>query len=71
MPFRIFKTSKPSSTITTLPDLGMDETHIENDFKRYYGHRLGRDASCRSPHYAYEALSLAISDRLGGNYSTD
>ena len=64
MPFRIFKTSKPSATITTLPDLGMDEEHIENDFKRYYGHRLGRDASCRSPHYAYEALSLAISDRL-------
>lgn len=64
MPFRIFKTSKPSATITTLPDLGMDEAHIENDFKRYYGHRLGRDASCRSPHYAYEALSLAISDRL-------
>jgi starch phosphorylase len=64
MPFRVFKTSKPSATITTLPDLGMDEAHIENDFKRYYGHRLGRDASCRSPHYAYEALSLAISDRL-------
>jgi glycogen phosphorylase len=64
MPFRTFKTSKPSATITTLPDLGMDEEHIENDFKRYYGHRLGRDASCRSPHYAYEALSLAISDRL-------
>lgn len=64
MPFRIFKTSKPSATITKLPDLGMDEKHIENDFKRYYSHRLGRDESCRSPHYAYEALSLAISDRL-------
>ena len=64
MPFRIFQTSKPSTTITELPDLGMDEKHIENDFKRYYGHRLGRDASCRSPHYAYEALSLTISDRL-------
>jgi starch phosphorylase len=64
MPFRVFKTSKPSASITTLPDLGMDEKHIENDFKRYYSHRLGRDESCRSPHYAYEALSLAISDRL-------
>ena len=64
MPFRIFQTSKPSTTITELPDLGMDEKHIENDFKRYYGHRLGRDASCRSPHYAYEAISLTISDRL-------
>jgi starch phosphorylase len=64
MSFRIFKTSTPCSTITTLPDLGMDEKHIEADFKRYYSHRLGRDESCRSPYYAYEALSLAISDRI-------
>jgi starch phosphorylase len=45
MSFRIFKTSTPCSTITTLPDLGMDEKHIEADFKRYYSHRLGRDES--------------------------
>jgi starch phosphorylase len=64
MAFKTFKTSNPSSSITALPDLGMDEQHISADFRRYYGHRLGRDASCRSPHYAYEALSLAICDRL-------
>jgi len=29
-----------------------------------YPHRLGRDENCRSPHYAYEALALTISDRL-------
>ena len=64
MPHRRFKTSSPKSTITTLPNLGMDENHMEADFKRYYGHRLGRDENCVSLHYAYEALSLAISDRL-------
>lgn len=37
---------------------------MEADFKRYYGHRLGRDENCLSLHYAYEALALAISDRL-------
>ena len=64
MPHRIFQKSQPKSHITILPDLGMEEQHLTEDFKRYYGHRLGRDENCRSPHYAYEALSLAISDRL-------
>ncbi len=61
---RTFKTSHPNPNITVLPELGMDEVHLTADFKRYYGHRLGRDEACRSPHYAYQALSLAISDRL-------
>ena len=63
MPYRSFEKSKPKSDITTLPDLGMEKKDFVNDFKRYYSHRLGRDALCRSPHYAYEALSLAVSDR--------
>ena len=64
MPNRSFQKSKPKATITVLPELGMDKKEITADFKRYYGHRLGRDENCRSPHYAYEALGLAISDRL-------
>jgi starch phosphorylase len=64
MPHRRFKYSQPKSTITMLDDLGMTEPAIEADFKRYYGHRLGRDENCIHQHYAYEALSLAISDRL-------
>lgn len=64
MPHRRFKKSHPKPTIATLPDLGMDKKHMEDDFKRYYGHRLGRDENCKSLHYAYEAISLAISDRL-------
>jgi len=42
----------------------MDKMEIESDFKRYYGHRLGRDEHCKTLHYVYEALSMVISDRL-------
>lgn len=64
MPHRIFEKSKPKAAICKLPHLGMNKKDFVADFKRYYGHRLGRDENCRSPHYAYEALSMAISDRL-------
>ncbi len=64
MPKRSFEKSNPKSNITTLPELGLDKKDFTTDFKRYYSHRLGRDAQCRSPHYAYEALSMAVSDRL-------
>ncbi|ATG91169.1 glycogen/starch/alpha-glucan phosphorylase [Methylomonas koyamae] len=64
MPHRVFHKSSPAADITKLPKLGMEKKHLIADFKHYYSHRLGRDENCRSPHYAYEALSLAISDRL-------
>ncbi len=64
MPHRVFRKSSPKSDITKLPKLGLEKKHIIADFKHYYSHRLGRDENCRSPHYAYEALSLTISDRL-------
>lgn len=64
MPSTIFKKSKPAATITKLPSLGLDKKELVADFKRYYAFRLGRDENCRSPYYAYEALSLVISDRL-------
>lgn len=64
MPNKVFKKSQPKSTITLVPDLGMEVNDIVADFKRNYSHRLGRDQNCRSPHYAYEALSLVVSDRL-------
>ena len=64
MPHRNFKKSTPKQTICSIPDLGMESQHMTADFQRYYGHRLGRDENCKSLHYAYEALSMAISDRL-------
>jgi starch phosphorylase len=47
----------------------MDTKEIEHDFKRYYGHRLGRDENCKTLHYSYEALSMVISDRLTERWS--
>ena len=64
MPHNRFKKSQPVSSISTLPDLGMDLKDIEADLKRYYCHRLGRDENCKSVHYVYEALSLVVRDRL-------
>jgi len=64
MPHRRFKKSHPIDSISDLPVLGMKTKEIENDVKSYYGHRLGRDENCQSVHYVYEALSLAVSDRL-------
>jgi len=64
MPTNLFQKSTPKANITKLPKLGLDEGSFVADFRRYYGHRLGRDENCRSPHYAYEALAMAISDRL-------
>ncbi|MEQ1529920.1 MAG: glycogen/starch/alpha-glucan phosphorylase [Methylococcales bacterium] len=64
MPHRKFEISKPNPIINELPALSLDKDHLVADFKRYYGYRLGRDEHCRSSHYAYEALSLVVSDRL-------
>ncbi|WP_374090255.1 glycogen/starch/alpha-glucan phosphorylase [Methylomicrobium lacus] len=64
MPKRQLTKSHPKADITNLPALGMDKEGLKEDFKRYYGHRLGRDEHSSSLHYAYEGFSLAISDRL-------
>jgi starch phosphorylase len=64
MPKRKFKKSLPKSDITQLPALKMDTEGLKEDFKRNYSHRLGRDENCSSLHYAYEAFSLAVNERL-------
>lgn len=64
MPVTIFRKSRPTPTITKLPPLSLEKDNLITDFKRYYAYRLGRDENCRSPYYAYEALSLVVSDRL-------
>lgn len=64
MPATIFRKSRPTPTITKLPPLSLEKDNLITDFKRYYAYRLGRDENCRSPYYAYEALSLVVSDRL-------
>lgn len=56
--------SKPNTWLTELPALGMDTVSIATDFRRYFNHTLGRDRYSQSNHYPYEALALALRDRL-------
>jgi glycogen phosphorylase len=58
------KRSLLTDSLTDLPPLGMDVLNLVNDFRRYYTHSLGRDRSCRSIHYAYQALVLTLRERL-------
>lgn len=50
--------------LTDLPHLPMDVPSLKQDFRRYYTYNLGRDKYCRSVHYHYKALALAVRDRL-------
>lgn len=59
-----FIKSKPKATIAKLAKLGMNKKHIEAAFKHYYNYAFGRDKNCNTPHYAYEALSWTIRNRL-------
>jgi len=61
---KTFVKSRPVSSLTALPRLGMDAESLRLDFRRYYTHTLGRDRYCRSLHYSYDALALSIRDRL-------
>ncbi|MBM4055575.1 MAG: glycogen/starch/alpha-glucan phosphorylase [Planctomycetes bacterium] len=54
----------PVSSITELPPLGMNAKDIGEDYRRYFSYTLGRDKYCRSLHYSYNALVLALRDRL-------
>ena len=56
--------SKPSTELYQLPPLGMDAASLAMDIRRYFGIYLGRDRHCRSTHYPYQALVLALRDRL-------
>jgi starch phosphorylase len=56
--------SKPTPKLFQLPALGMDSEALALDIRRYFGNFLGRDKYCRSSHYPYQALVLALRDRL-------
>jgi starch phosphorylase len=64
MKFKSLRNSHPVPELTELPPLGMDKDSLSVDFRRYFSHNLGRDKRCRSIHYPYEALVLALRDRL-------
>ena len=56
--------SKPTAELSQLPPLGMDSDALALDIRRYFGNFLGRDRHCRSTHYPYQSMALALRDRL-------
>ncbi|HWP01289.1 MAG TPA: glycogen/starch/alpha-glucan phosphorylase [Methylococcus sp.] len=64
MPTRRFKKSNPTAMLTEMPALGMTAKNLSADIRRHWNCTLGRDRNCRSLHYAYTALALAVRDRL-------
>jgi len=58
------KVGKPTADLYEIPPLAMDAGGLALDVRAYYGNFLGRDSNCRSTHYPYQALALAVRDRL-------
>ncbi len=56
--------SKPTAELFEVPPLGMDGAALALDIRRYFSNFLGRDKYCRSSHYPYQSLALALRDRL-------
>jgi len=52
------------NSLSEMPPLAMDAPGLADDFCRYYTYTLNRDRYCRSVHYQFSALALAVRDRL-------
>lgn len=64
MPTKPLIKSKTNSWLTELPSLGMGPSVLAEDIRRHFSYTLGRDKHCKSAHYSYTALALAVRDRL-------
>ncbi|MBN1957847.1 MAG: glycogen/starch/alpha-glucan phosphorylase [Desulfuromonadales bacterium] len=64
MNFKRFNNEKTCPALTDVAPLGLDAASLEKDFRHYYTYSLGRDRNCRLTHYAYEAVALALRDRV-------
>ena len=56
--------STPTAALTEKSPLGMDAGQLADDISRHFNNTLGRDKNCKSAHYSYTALALAVRDRL-------
>ncbi len=56
--------STPTPALTDKPPLGMEPVSLAEDISRHFNYTLGRDKNCKSAHYSYSALALAVRDRL-------
>ena len=59
-----FKLHQSCPELSEVPPLGMDAATLAGDLRHYYTCTLGRDRDCRLTHYVYEAVALAVRDRL-------
>nr|VFK13087.1 MAG: starch phosphorylase [Candidatus Kentron sp. LPFa] len=54
----------PEDLLTNLPTLSMDEKALREDFRRHFNYTLGCDIHSKDAYHIYEALVLALRDRL-------
>ena len=54
----------PKSLLIDEHELGMDASSIAADIRRHFNHTLGCDKHSVSAHHVYEALVIALRDRL-------
>jgi starch phosphorylase len=58
------RTRLPKSLLIDERELGMDVSSIAADIRRHFNHTLGCDKHSISAHHVYEALVIALRDRL-------
>jgi starch phosphorylase len=58
------RTRLPKSLLIDERELGMDASSIAADIRRHFNHTLGCDKHSISAHHVYEALVIALRDRL-------
>jgi starch phosphorylase len=56
--------SLPRNLLIDRHELGMDVESLTNDIRRHFNHTLGCDKHSVSTHHTYEALVIALRDRL-------
>jgi glycogen phosphorylase len=56
--------SLPQNLLIDEQQLGMDAESLTNDIRRHFNHTLGCDKHSVSTHHMYEALVIALRDRL-------
>ena len=64
MPTKPLLKGKPNPWLTDLPPLGMSSEQLARDIRQHFNCTLGRDKYCKSAHYSYTAMALAVRDRL-------
>ncbi len=64
MPHRKLTKSQPTARLSETAPPGMKPKELANDIAQHFNYTLGRGKSCKSAHYTYTSLALAVRDRL-------